>query len=429
VTLEPAGERKGIYAVGHRNRLVSHVEPCAPLTRRRKPSAEEIARFARGLILMLLSNSDASTARDLLRGLVFWEKPDSEIRARLSTVSERPIDFQELALDLTGLTVPKDSARAIFAALADHVRELSTALKRPVATRAAALDLLDRLEGHLRNEGLMQESPYESLAQMAYFDFLTGLPNFRSLSERFEIEIKRAARYGRLLSLIMFDLDSFKDINDDFGHLAGNAVLKHVASLLRNFVRETDLAGRYGGDEFMVLLPETPKHIAERLAAEIQALIGATPLRMEGDRLLALTVSLGMASFPRDARTAEALMAEADAAMYNAKRGGRNRVCVSIPRSSAVLSHGPFATKPYQSVHVVGNFNGWDRTAEPMPWDSPKKCFTVELFLAPGNYEYKLLLDQEKITIDPNNPESVYDGFDGRNSVLRVLGRAGGNSG
>jgi len=369
---------------------------------------------------MILSNSDALRGCDLLRGLVFWETPDSEIKACFTGVSETLVDFQELAQELTGLTVPKETARAIFGALADHVRDLSRALDRPVGIRTAALDLLDRLEEHLRHEGVVQESPYESLVQMAYIDYLTGLPNFRSLSERFANEIKRASRYGRLLSLIMFDLDGFKEINDHFGHLAGNAVLKHVAGLLRNFVRETDIAGRYGGDEFMVLLPETPKHIAESLAAKIQALIGATPLRLEGDRTLPLTVSLGMASFPRDARTAELLMAEADSAMYKAKRAGRNQVCVSTPRTSAVLSHGPFATPPYQSVHVVGDFNGWDRTAEPMLWDPPKQCFTVELFLAPGNYEYKLLLDQQKITMDPDNPDSVYDGFDGRNSVLKV---------
>ena len=376
---------------------------------------------------MILSNSDALTGCDLLRGLVFWEKPNSALKACLTALSETSVDFQALALDLTGLTVPKAIARAIFGALGDHVHELNAVLKRPVGIRTAALDLLDCLEEKLRGEGVAQESQHESLVQMAFVDYLTGLPNFRSLSERFESEIKRATRYGRLLSLIMFDLDGFKEINDHFGHLAGNAALKHAAGLLRSFVRETDFAGRYGGDEFMVLLPETPKHIAERLAAEIQALIGATPLRVEG-RTLPLTVSLGMASFPRDARTAESLMAEADSAMYNAKRAGRNRVCVSVPRTSAVLSHGPFAAQPYQSVHVVGDFNGWDRTAEPMLWDPPKKCFTVELFLAPGDYQYKLLLDKEKITIDPNNPESIYDGFDGRNSVLRVVGRNGGSS-
>jgi hypothetical protein len=197
--------------------------------------------------------------------------------------------------------------------------------------------------------------------------------------------------------------------------------LKHVAVLLRGFVRETDVAGRFGGDEFMVLLPETPKHIAEKLAAEIRALIFATPLRLEEHGLLPLTISLGMAAFPCDARTADTLMAEADGAMYKAKRAGRNQVCFSRPRTSARLSHGPFAAETYRSVHVIGDFNGWDRTAEPMTWEPPKRCFTAELFLAPGKYEYKFVLDQEKVTIDPDNPETIYDGFDGRNSVLRVV--------
>lgn len=369
---------------------------------------------------MVQSSSEGLTGCDLLRGLVFWEKPNSEITARLAAVHDPSIDFQELALNLTGLTVPQEVARTIFGALTDHVQELSTALKRPIGIRAAALDLLERLEERLRGEGIVYQSPHESLVQMAFVDYLTGLPNFRSLSERFEGEIKRATRYGRLLSLIMFDVDGFKDINDRFGHLTGNAALKHVACLLRDLVRETDVAGRYGGDEFMVLLPETPKHIAEELAIGIQAMIGGTPLRLEKDRHLSLTISLGMASFPRDARTADTLMAEADSAMYSAKRAGRNQVCLSVPRASTVLFHGPFVTPPYRSVHVVGDFNGWDRAADPMPWDPRKRCFTVELFLAPGNYVYKLLLDLERLTIDPSNPESVHDGFDGLNSVLRV---------
>jgi len=369
---------------------------------------------------MILSNSEELARCDLLRGLVFWGKENSEIEASLAAVSEAPMDFQARAFDLTGLTVPDAIARATFDALAAHVQELREILKRPIGIRAAALDLLDRLESRLRKEGALPETPHENLARLAFVDYLTGLPNFRSLSERFDNEIKRATRYGRLLSLIMFDLDGFKEINDRCGHLAGNAVLKHVAGLLRGFVRETDVAGRFGGDEFMVLLPETPKHIAEGLAKQIRALICNTPLRWEEGEPLRLTVSLGMASFPRDARTAETLMAEADGAMYHAKRSGRNRVFFSKPRTSALLSHGPFTTRTYDSVHVIGDFNGWDRTAEPMAWNPPKMCFTTELFLAPGRYEYKLLLNKQKLTIDPDNPESVYDGFDGRNSVLRV---------
>lgn len=327
-----------------------------------------------------------------------------------------------MAFALTGMTVPEAIAKAVFDELTTHAHELCEVLKRSVGIRTAALDLLDRLERDLRQQGGVQVPPHENLARMAFIDFLTGLPNFRSLSERFENEIKRAARYGRLLSLIILDLDGFKEINDRCGHLAGNAVLKHVASLLRNFVRETDVAGRYGGDEFMILLPETPKHIAEGLANDIQVLISTTPLYSQEHGLLPLTISLGMASFPRDARTADSLMAEADGAMYSAKRAGRNQVCFSKPRTFTLLSHGPFAPQTYKSVHVIGDFNGWDRAAEPMTWDSPRNCFTIELFLAPSKYEYKLLLDKETTTVDPDNPESVYDGFDGRNSVLRIVG-------
>ena len=371
---------------------------------------------------MIDSSVDGLTGCALLRGLVFGEKSNSQIQARLETLSSAPEDFQGLAFELTGLTVPEETARAVFRSLATHLQHLREALQRPIGIRTAALDLSDRLESFLREEGDLRELSHESLVRMAFVDYLTGLPNLRSLSERFASEIKRAERYGRLLSLIMIDVDGFKEINDRFGHLAGNAALRHVAGLLRNFVRETDVTGRYGGDEFMILLPETPKHMAEALAEGIRALISVTPLHLEEHGLLPVTVSVGMASFPRDARTAAALMAEADGALYNAKRAGRNQACFSRPKTSAVLSLGPSVAQAYHCVHVIGDFNGWDRTAEPMTWDPPNRCFKIELFLAPGKYEYKLLLDKEKLTIDPDNPESVYDGFDGRNSVLRVSG-------
>jgi diguanylate cyclase (GGDEF)-like protein len=370
---------------------------------------------------MNLSNSDTLTGCDLLRGLVYWDKPNGELQVRLDSHAKASTDLPALALELTGMTVPETIARVIFDALVLHVQVLCETLKRPVGIRTAALDLLDRLEGNLRRQGVVQEPRHESLVQMAFVDYLTELPNFRSLSERFEGEIKRATRYRRLLSLIMLDLDGFKEINDRFGHLAGNAALRHVAVLLRNFMRETDVVGRYGGDEFMILLPETPKHIAEGLAMDIRALISATPLPLQGYSPLPLTISLGMASFPRDARTAEALMTEADGAMYGAKHAGRNQVCFSKPRTSTLLSLGPFESQTYCSVHVIGDFNGWDRSAEPMTWDECKRCYTLELFLAPGEYEYKLLLNKETITVDPDNPESVYDGFAGRHTVLRNI--------
>jgi len=375
---------------------------------------------------MNLSNPDTLTGCDLLRGLVYWDKPNREIQARLAAEASTALDVQALALDLTGMTVPEGIASVVFNALMAHARGLSEILNRTVGIRTAALDLVDRLESELRAQGIVQEPPHESLVRMAFVDFLTDLPNFRSLAERFAGEIKRATRYRRLLSLIMLDLDGFKEINDRFGHQAGNAALKHVAGLLRTCLRETDVVGRYGGDEFMVLLPETPKHLAEGLAMTIQTLLSSTPLPWPGTGPLPLTISLGMASFPRDAQTAESLMAEADGAMYVAKRAGRNQVCFSRPHTSILLSLGPFPTQAYRSVHVIGDFNGWDRTAEPMAWDEHKRCYAIELFLAPGKYEYKLLLDKETITVDPDNPESVYDGFDGRNSVLRIVTASGG---
>ncbi len=239
---------------------------------------------------MIGSKSDALTGCDLLHGLVFGAKTNLEILDLLDATLAASNDFQQAAFELTGLTVPEEAARVTLESLAAHHRNLCGSLKMPIGIRTAALDLADRLESSLREQGVVRERSREDMVQMAFVDYLTGLPNFRSLSERFANEIKRATRYGRLLSLIMFDLDGFKEINDRFGHLVGNAALKHVAGLLRDFVRETDLAGRYGGDEFMILLPETPKHVAEGLAVKIRALVSASPLRWEEYDPIPLTI-------------------------------------------------------------------------------------------------------------------------------------------
>jgi len=163
---------------------------------------------------------------------------------------------------------------------------------------------------------------------LAVTDGLTGLANHRAFSQALEVEVARAGRYGYPVSLVFLDIDSFKLFNDTYGHPAGNVRLIAIAALLRERVREPDLAARYGGEEFAILLPHTPKDgalvLAERIRAAAEA--SAPEGRAHGVPVSGYTLSLGVAAFPDDGHTPEDLLLAADNAELAAKRAGKNCV-------------------------------------------------------------------------------------------------------
>jgi two-component system, cell cycle response regulator len=174
----------------------------------------------------------------------------------------------------------------------------------------------------------------QSLAQvqeLAVRDGLTGLYNRRAFDQRLADEVQRAARYWRPLSLMILDIDHFKQVNDSYGHPHGDQVLRDLAGLLRGCVRSTDFVARYGGEEFAIILPETSLQNAVAVAQLIQARVAgysfAPPQAGEACREF-LTLSVGLAEHSSANPAPEALLEAADRALYQAKQGGRNRVAV-----------------------------------------------------------------------------------------------------
>jgi len=173
--------------------------------------------------------------------------------------------------------------------------------------------------------------------RQANTDGLTELPNRRHFEEALEGEISRAERFGGSLALILADLDDFKQVNDRYGHQAGDDVLQTFADILRATVREIDLPARYGGEEFAVLLPQTDLEGAQRLAERLCKALAARPMPTHPGALVAVTASFGVAAFP-DSPTPAALFAAADEALYRAKRSGKNCV-VAADAGTIVRAH------------------------------------------------------------------------------------------
>lgn len=167
----------------------------------------------------------------------------------------------------------------------------------------------------------------KTLEELSALDGLTGLYNYREFHRRLTEEVQRSLRYDHPFSLLILDIDNFKAVNDTYGHLAGDEVLREFAAVIGREVRPVDEVARYGGEEFAILLPETPAPGAFAMAERIRGIIAAHPIPIAPERAVALTVSIGVATYPQDADTEEKLFGAADQALYAAKNGGRNRVC------------------------------------------------------------------------------------------------------
>lgn len=164
-----------------------------------------------------------------------------------------------------------------------------------------------------------------TLERIAYFDPLTGLANRRAMLSRFREEAARATRQRQELSMVVFDVDLFKTVNDSFGHLAGDEVLRHVAALLHSQKRDEDVLGRLGGEEFVLLLPQQSGADAVEAAERLRLRVAASPLTHAG-HTITVTVSGGVSTFPLDGDGWEQVFVAADKRLYAAKHAGRNRI-------------------------------------------------------------------------------------------------------
>jgi len=175
------------------------------------------------------------------------------------------------------------------------------------------------------------KAAFERIEELATRDPLTNLPNRRTFDERIAAEAARSRRYGHPFGLIMMDLDRFKSVNDQYGHPAGDEVLKFIARIIEANVRETDLPARIGGEEFAVILPETTQREIEAVAEKLRSAVGSSspPARQGLPEDVVITISAGAACSAGHLVTPESMLSAADAALYHSKGHGRNRVTMA----------------------------------------------------------------------------------------------------
>jgi diguanylate cyclase (GGDEF)-like protein len=229
--------------------------------------------------------------------------------------------YVDLLFTLTNTFFPQETAELTWKAMVKHRKRLSKKLGRPVGIFVAALDYLVNVKMMIARPVLLTEDKMCNVAEFAIRDHLTGLFDRGTFNTKLDSELKRFKRYGDGFAVAMVDVDKFKKINDTFGHQVGDEVLVELAKIIDNEIRDTDTAARFGGEEFLILLPRTncteATFLVDRLRRHVER-------RYNNDTRV--TISAGIADCPSHGETQKKLIGAADKALYKAKKKGRNRV-------------------------------------------------------------------------------------------------------
>ncbi len=226
---------------------------------------------------------------------------------------------------LVHLNFEPHEAEEYWRKVTEHYEKLNSRLSRKISLRTALCDYFHTIEKKLVNPKLIEISLFEKTDKLTRFDSLTGLFNRRYFDDALIREISRAKRYYTDLSILFFDLDDFKLVNDYYGHLAGDLVLQEVAQILLHEKRDEDIAARYGGEELILILPQTSKANALVTAERIREKVAQKVVKYRNQNIR-VTLSGGVASFPYDGASIMDLLNDADNALYNAKTTGKNKI-------------------------------------------------------------------------------------------------------
>ncbi|HRY28847.1 MAG TPA: diguanylate cyclase [Elusimicrobiota bacterium] len=317
--------------------------------------------------------------------------------------------FGDVLYYLTSERYPESQAAVMWTEIMNHKFYMSEKLKRNIGIRVAAIDYLVNIRGLLLAPRIMNSNDYRQTVKMARTDPLTGLYNRRYFIDQTNRFLEAANRLKAPVTLMMTDLDHFKQFNDQNGHQAGDLILQEVARLVRGCVRNSDIVARYGGDEMALLLPKANRVDAVAVAEKIRVAIE------ENCHEMGITISIGIAQYPDDATSRDDLISAADDVLYRAKEFGGNKAFYFHPISIRYDAKDP----QVQTVSVVGDFNNWSKRTLPMA-RQPNGEWELTVRLKPGRYRYKLFVNNGQWVPDPSAPLFEDDGFGGQCSIMVV---------
>jgi len=278
-------------------------------------SLEEATRYKEELVGIL--QEDAHNEERILRRL-------DQIRTQSGIQV-----YAALLLILTGLAFEESEARRHWESILQHRRALTQKLQRDVGLRVAVLDYFVNVNRQLTNPRLIDLELADRQEASSPVDPLTGLWNARQFLSALQKETRRAKRYGLDLCVLYLDVDNFREINERHGDLVGDILLREVAILLKNKIRDIDMAARLAGEEFGLILPETDRMGAYLVAERIRREMERHFMRRDIDgRPIAMTVTIGLAQYPEDAALADHMVRRSEEAMHQAKARGANTVGV-----------------------------------------------------------------------------------------------------
>lgn len=230
--------------------------------------------------------------------------------------------FSGLLSNFVHLEFSEEQAVFHWKKILENSEKLRKNIGRPVGIHTAAVDYFTNLMHLMNSPLLIEQHVFQQTEQLAMIDGLTGVFNRRYMDNVLKKELNRCERYSKEFSICLIDIDNFKKLNDTFGHQAGDTILGETAACISDPIREEDVVCRYGGEEFLVVLPETNIFGARVLANRIQQYVAESVLLSQHK----VTFSAGLASYPNNGRTVETLVSAADQALYQAKFNGKNRV-------------------------------------------------------------------------------------------------------
>jgi len=300
-------------------------------------------------LLNKLREQSRRKQRDLSRKYALLKEEENAFKKEMDDL-EKNLSEQFLFYDLTRKIAPFLAKKELFSVFCEEIKHLGQIEEIKISNLSAQegylefsldKDRFERLQVKTNSKTVINYIPYfanllklclerinlyDKLQQLSISDSLTKIYNRRYFMLRFNEEFERAKKFKLNLSFLMIDIDFFKKVNDTYGHLVGDVVLREIARLIMESIREIDFAARYGGEEFSVILPETDKAGAIMVAERITSKISQERIKVF-DEVLTANVSIGAASFPQNTLYPDVLLETADKALYKAKLSGRNRVC------------------------------------------------------------------------------------------------------